>query len=271
MTAAPRIVVTVAASADRPDADVVARKNQLYADAIQRHGGEAVLLDATSSAREREAAFATIDGLLLSGGVDMDPARYGQPNRGSVDVQPDRDELELEAWAAGADRNVPVLGICRGFQVLNVILGGTLLQDVGGHAGPGWGRGPALRHPLRVAGGTRLARMLFPRNVGGGVVQVNSYHHQAVRPTDVAPGLIPNAFAASPTGELVEGIESRGTARLLLAVQCHPERTESTPPAFERLWSVFVDACRGPATSRDGGRTSTSTSTSTSTTVGRPG
>jgi putative glutamine amidotransferase len=254
MSRAPRIVVTVAATANRPDADVIRGRIRLYVDAIHRHGGEAVLLDATSSVREREASFATIDGLLLSGGVDMDPARYGQSNRGSVDVQRERDELELEAWAAAAERDVPVLGICRGFQVLNVILGGTLLQDVDGHrVNPREGAGSAaagVRHPLRIAPGTRLARILVPRNVGGGVLQVNSFHHQAVRPADLAPGLVANAWAPSPAGELVEGIESRGEARFLLGLQCHPERTASTPPAFERLWSVFVDACRGPASNR---------------------
>lgn len=266
MSAAPRIVVTVAATANRPDADVLRGRIRLYIDAIHRHGGEPVLLDATSSAQEREAAFATIDGLLLSGGVDMDPARYGQSNRGSVDVQPERDELELQAWAAAAERDVPVLGICRGFQILNVVLGGTLLQDVESHRVPpraGGGSAPPMRHPLRIAPGTRLARILFPRNVGGGVLQVNSFHHQGVRPADLAPGLVANAWAPSPAGELVEGIESPGASRFLLGVQCHPERTDSTPAAFERLWSVFVDACRGPANNR--------TADSKTATAGRPG
>jgi gamma-glutamyl-gamma-aminobutyrate hydrolase PuuD len=98
--------------------------------------------------------------------------------------------------------------------------------------------------------GTRLARILFPTNVGGGVVQVNSYHHQAVRAADLAPGLVACAWAASPAGDLVEGIESSGEGRFLMAVQCHPERLESTPAAFERLWSVFLDASRGSARSR---------------------
>lgn len=180
----------------------------------------------------------------------MDPERYGQPNRGSTSVEPDRDELEAQAWAAAAARNLPVLGICRGFQAMNVFLGGTLLQHVDGHLGSGWGKGPAKEHPMRVVPGTRLARILFPTNVRGGVMPVNTYHHQAVRATDLAPGLMASAWASSPAGDLVEGFESAGDGRFLVGVQCHPERVESTPDAFERLWSVFVDACRGSATQR---------------------
>ena len=249
MSTAPTIAVTVAATRPGPNGDLGRRKNALYAEAVRSHGGEPVMLDAVSTPADREAAFGSMDGLLMSGGVDMDPGHYGQPNRGSVDVQPDRDQLEIEAWAAAAERDLPVMGICRGFQVLNVLLGGTLLQDVGGHAGPGWGNGPAMRHPLRVMPGTRLARILFPSNVGGGVVSVNSFHHQGVRRSDLAPGLVANAIGSSAVGDLVEGLESPA-GRFVIGLQCHPERTESTPDEFDRLWRVFVDACRGPAATR---------------------
>ena len=147
-------------------------------------------------------------------------------------------------------RGVPVLGICRGFQAINAFSGGTLLHHVDGHQGPRWGKGPALIHPLRIAPGTRLARILFPTNAGGGSVQrVNSYHHQAVRASDLAPGLVANAWASSPAGDLVEGLEA-ADGRFVFGLQCHPERQESTPPAFERLFGVFVDAARGPADRR---------------------
>jgi len=190
-----------------------------------------------------------MDGLLISGGADLHPDRYGQPSRGSTTIEVDRDALEHEAWTAAQSRGVPVLGVCRGFQVINAFSGGTLLQHVDGHQGPRWGSGPAKIHPLRIAPGTRLARILFPTNVRGGVVQVNSYHHQAVGPADLAPGLVPNARAASRAGELIEGLETRD-GRFVLGVQCHPERTESTPKSFERLFAFFVDAARGPAARR---------------------
>ncbi len=245
MTGPPRIVVTVTATANRMDAETILTRIWRYGDAIRRHGGDPFMLDATSSGAEREAAFAAMEGLVLSGGVDMDPVRYGRPNRGSVDVQPDRDELEAQAWSAAERRDVPALGICRGFQVINVLMGGSLLQHVDGHRA-GDGTGPPVRHPLHVAPGTRLARMLFPDDAEAGAVEVNSFHHQAVRAADLAPGLVASGWAPSPAGDLVEAIESPGGARLVLGLQCHPERTDSTSPAFERLWSAFVDACRRP-------------------------
>jgi putative glutamine amidotransferase len=249
MPAVPRIVITVADPGRQPEAEIARRKNALYAEAVRDHGGEPIVLDAASTEPERRAAFEAMAGLLLSGGADIDPARYGRPNQGSVNLEPERDALEAEAYAAAASRGVPILGVCRGFQAINVFAGGTLLQDVGGHVGAGWGHGPAQEHALRLVPGSRLARILSPTNPRAGATTVNSYHHQAIRPTDLAPGLVANAWATSPEGELVEGFEAVD-GRFLLGVQCHPERKESTPDSFERLWRFFVDACRGPISAR---------------------
>ena len=237
---APRIVVTVAVAAMQSEPSIAARKNRLYADAVARHGGRPVVLDATASVEERAAAFASMNGLLLSGGADIDPARYGQPIDGAIDVEPDRDALESEAWTAATDRGVPVLGLCRGLQAINVFSGGTLLQHVDGHAGAAWGHGPAATHPLRVDPGSRLGGW-----IGGlDALDVNSYHHQGIRPSDLAGGLVASAWAASSAGDLVEGLEA-ADGRFIVGVQCHPERTDSTPVAFERLFAAFVEACRG--------------------------
>jgi putative glutamine amidotransferase len=243
--AAPQIVVTLAPSAGQPDAEIAQRRNALYAASLVRHGAQPILLDETSTEADRTSAFAAMDALLLSGGADVDPGRYGRPVQGATAVQPGRDALEAEAWAASQARALPVLGICRGFQAINVFSGGTLLQHVDGHAGASWGHGPAKTHPLRVAPGTRLARILFPTNARGGVLEVNTYHHQGVRAGDLAPSLVANAWASSPAGDLVEGLEA-ADGRFVIGVQAHPERTESTPAAFERLFAVFVDAARGP-------------------------
>jgi len=246
----PRIVITVADVARQSDPGVAARKNALYADAVARHGGTAVLLDGSAGDDARREAFEAMDGLLLSGGADISPEHYGRAVAGARATEPERDALEAEAWVAAGARGVPILGICRGFQAINAFSGGTLVQHVEGHAGSGWGSGrPAATHPLRIAPGTRLARILFPTNVRGGVLAVNSFHHQGVTAADVAPGLIANARAASPAGELIEGIEATD-GRFVIGVQCHPERTDSTPAAFERLFRVFVDAARGPAGAR---------------------
>jgi gamma-glutamyl-gamma-aminobutyrate hydrolase PuuD len=241
---APRIVVTVAAIAD-PDAEVARRRNGLYVEAVTRHGGEPIVIDETTSASDRDAAFAAMDGLLLSGGADIDPARYGRPVQGATDIEGGRDDLEAAAWETSQARGVPVLGICRGFQAINVFSGGSLLQHVDGHIGASFGHGPAKSHPLRIAPGTRLARILFPTNARGGVLDVNTYHHQGVRAADLAPGLVAGAWSGSPVGDLVEALEA-ADGRFVIGIQTHPERTESTPPPFERLFAVFLDAARGP-------------------------
>ena len=241
--------MTVAAIGGPGDPDLVARKRSLYEASMSRQGASPIMVDAATEPDRVADAFATMDGLLLGGGADLHPARYGASEQGSTAVEPARDALEADAWAAAQARGLPVLGICRGFQAINVFSGGRLLQHVDGHLGPAFGKGPAKVHPLRVAPGTRLARILFPTNAGGGVLRVNSYHHQAVRASDLAPGLVANAWASSPAGDLVEGLEA-ADGRFVFGLQCHPERSESTPAAFERLFRVFVDAARGPADRR---------------------
>ena len=231
--------MTVAVAAVQTEPDIAARKNALYADAVARHGGLPVVLDAGASAAARVEAFASMDGLLLSGGADLHPSLYGRELAGSVDIEPDRDALESAAWSAAIARSVPILGLCRGLQAINVFSGGTLLQHVEGHVGASWGHGPAATHPLRVEPASALAWF-----VGADApLVVNSYHHQGIRPSDLAPGLVASAWADSSAGDLVEGLEATD-GRFIIGVQCHPERTDTTPATFERLFEAFVAACR---------------------------
>lgn len=229
--------MTLAVAADHPQPDLAARRNELYLAAVRRHGADPIPVDARMPAGAREEALRTMDGLLLSGGADIDPRLYGGEVDGALDIERERDRLEAAAWAAAEDRQVPVLGICRGLQAINVFSGGSLLQHVEGHAGAGWGTGDPAMHPLRIEHGTRLATVLAPAET----LDVNAYHHQAIREQDLAPGLRAAAWADSTAGPLVEGLEGPGE-RFLVGIQCHPERTESTPVAFERLFAAFVAA-----------------------------
>jgi gamma-glutamyl-gamma-aminobutyrate hydrolase PuuD len=243
-------MVTTTVPEDQPTPDLVALRIQLYLDAMARHGAIPLALNARSSPADRERAWAAMDGLLLTGGGDIDPRRYSRPNDGSRGIEPDRDELEARAWAEADARQVPVLGICRGLQAINVFSGGSLLQDDDGHAGAGWGSGPPAIHPLRLVGGTLLARSLGDPET----LEVNAYHHQGILEGDLAPALVAAAWADSSAGPLIEGLEAPGE-RFVVGVQCHPERTESTPPAFEGLFAAFVRAAsttRTAAASRAG-------------------
>jgi len=241
--APPRIVVTVQSPEKAQDEEVAWRKNDRYFEGVRRAGGEVLVLDETSSQGERQEAFAAMDGLLLSGGADLDPARYGQPPHPTTLTEPGRDALEEAAFAAAEAREVPIFGICRGMQAINVFRGGSLVQDIGGHTSPAYPAPEACSHPMAIDPASRLAWIL-----GGdeplGEATVNTYHHQAVRAEQVGHGLRVAGTSPHPDGELVEALEEARPERWVVAVQSHPERTEFTSPEFARLWEAFVAAAR---------------------------
>jgi len=252
----PLVVVAVADPARSKDPAVTARKNGLYADGVRRHGGDPVFVSAATPAAERDRLLAEMAGLMLTGGTDIDPALYHEPVAGATDLDPARDAAELAYWRAAERRSVPVFGICRGLQAINVFSGGSLVQDVPSHAGTPYGQGPAHVHNMEIDPDSRLARALADGAPDGLAAVdsdddtieliVNTYHHQAVDHDRLAPGLRAVGWAASEDGRLVEALESRDD-RWIVAVQCHPERTESTPTEFEGLWEAFVRAAREAA------------------------
>jgi len=237
----PRIVGTFNAPAAGVSAASTEVKRSRYLEAIRRAGGEPVALDARSSAVERSEAFASMDGLLITGGGDIDPARYGAEMAGSDPPDPGRDALDEEAYRAAVTRGVPVLGVCRGLQVVNVFEGGTLVQHLEGHESEPYPSPRVTSHPISLAVDSRLARILETSEK----LVVNSYHHQAVTPGGTAPTLRVTATAEhADHGPLVEAFEAADPERWLIGVQCHPERTESSPAVLERLWTAFIEACR---------------------------
>ncbi len=240
----PPIVVTLSHPSRAARPDLAAQKNERYLAAVRRAGGDPIPLYPDGRGRAIPAALQRMAGLLLSGGADLDPALYGEPPDGAVSLEPERDSLELAAWQEAATRRLPVLGLCRGFQAINVFSGGRLIQHVDGHAGPSYLEGEPLTHPLRLVPGSRLARVLRPSDPAGGVLLVNSYHHQAIRAGQLAPGLVAAGFSPHPQGEIVEAFEIDEADRFVVGVQCHPERLESTPGEFARLFRAFVAAAR---------------------------
>ena len=238
----PLIVIAVSDPALAASPRFAALKNELYAEGIRGQGGTPALINTATPADERERLLAAMSGLVLSGGADLEPGLYGQKANGATGMDHERDELELAAWREAERRAVPVLGICRGLQAINVFMGGSLLQDVPSHAGIPYGQGQAHVHPIEIDRDTILGRTLGGAAVSGPLkLTVNTFHHQAVGEEMLAPGLRPAAWAESEFGRLVEGFEGTGD-RWLVAVQCHPERIDSTPDEFDHLWEAFVGA-----------------------------
>jgi putative glutamine amidotransferase len=234
----PRIVVTLTNPERAADRSIAELKNARYLESVERAGGDAVPLDDATSSTDLAASLASMDGLVISGGPDIDPNLYNDHLAGARDPDPGRDRVDADAFRAAQERSVPVLGVCRGLQAINVFSGGSLLQHLDGHESRSYPAVPAEQHAIQVLGGTRLSSIIG----GAEALMVNTYHHQAVTIDRLAPSLIASASASDPAGELVEALESRDPDRWLLGIQCHPERTESSPLVLERLWTAFVAA-----------------------------
>ena len=222
------------------------RKLEDYRQAVLHVGGEVRVLDPASDAA---SAMAGVDGLLLTGGGDVDPSRYGEPRheKFSPTIETGRDDFELALVKIAQERQLPILAICRGIQVLNVARGGTLVQDIPSQV-PG-----ALPHQLEVPPhqpmefahevwidkDTLLAKLMRERLSDTDACDVNSRHHQAVR--QLAPGLIVSATA--PDG-VIEAIDDPN-AKFCLGVQWHPENFFRTGE-FRPLFEGFLQASSRP-------------------------
>lgn len=200
-----------------------------YVAQVQAAGGTAVVVPPCTDGADR--LLAALDGLLLAGGADLDPATYGAPpHPRTAGVRPDRDAGELRLLRAALAREVPLLGVCRGMQLLTVAHGGTLLQhlpEVVGHDRHGPAPGTYGEHPVSTVPGSRLAAVL------GGEVTVHSHHHQGVAD---AGTLCVSGHADDGT---IEAVEVPG-ARFALGVLWHPEVGEDG-----RLFRALVEAASG--------------------------
>jgi putative glutamine amidotransferase len=211
-----------------------------YLESVRRVGGEPHELDLK---RETPAeVVGRAQGLMLTGGGDIDPALYGEAPHPTFQPSEDgRDAYEIALVRAAADAGLPIFAICRGMQVLNVAFGGTLVQDI-----PSMVNGAvhhsvpeprfALAHEVWVAGGSRLAAIMEEK-LEGETCQVNSRHHQAVK--EVAPGW--EVSGTAPDG-VIEAIEQPGLP-FRVAVQWHPENFWRTGE-FRPLFESFIEAAR---------------------------
>lgn len=235
------------AIAERPLGKFV-RTDLDYVEGVAGAGGVPVVLPPAGDERTAEAIVGSLDGLLLSGGSDLDPGYYGErpvPELGPT--IPERDVFEMALVGLALRRGIPVFGICRGMQVLNVALGGTLYQDL-----PSQWSGNVLKHrqdtpkwqpthEVEVRDGSYISEVM-----GREVVKVNSYHHQGIK--ELADGLVATGW--SPDG-VVEAVEAADLSeQWLLGVQWHAEAMRGAGPQQESLFEAHVSAAERHALRR---------------------
>lgn len=246
------VLFAFAAAAQPPDIALVYNSEQmaalqegkkdplaLYRAAIEDHGGRVVVFSPTCDPAEIAARKQEIHGVLLPGGVDVDPAFYGEaPHEKLEKVDLPLDRLEFALLEHARAESLPVLGICRGHQLLNVFLGGSLYQDIPAQFAPKDGvavthRGGTKRHEISIEEGALLYALL-------GVLRldVNTYHHQAVK--KLGEGL--RVSARSDDG-VVEAIERQGDV-FIVGVQFHPERMRAQEPRVDALFARFIEESR---------------------------
>lgn len=203
-----------------------------YVQAINSVGASPeVLIDITP--QEAIEKLGKLDGLLITGGVDVDPQLYGEtPHPNTQPANKVRDAFEVAIIREAVKRDMPLLGICRGMQIMNVALGGKLIQDMAGHKGID-GREEVF-HEIFISPGSKLALMIGQGH--GGFPLVNSIHHQGLDNARVAKGL--RAVAFSPKDGIVEALESTSNT-FVMGVQWHPERFDHMPPMNAKFKNLF--------------------------------
>ncbi len=219
-----------------------------YVEGVAAAGGVPVVLPPVGGRRTAEAVIRGLDGLLLSGGSDLDPGYYGEkpaPELGPT--IPERDAFEMPLLALALRHKLPIFGICRGMQLLNVALGGTLYQDLPSQ----WGRGVLKHrqetpkwqptHEVEVLGGAYLGEIM-----DRDVIKVNSYHHQGIK--DLAGGLVVSARSADGVAEAVEAGDL--SERWLVGVQWHAEAMRGADPRQGALFEAHVSAAERHAMRR---------------------
>lgn len=237
----PLIGITCGTSALDPSAkNLQDRLNHSYSRAVARAGGIPVVIPNATTSGHPHDLLARLDGLLLSGGYDVAPDLYGERKvNDTVEVDSERDAAEMALIPKAIEIGMPILAICRGIQVLNVALGGTLIQDIPSQVETSIchsqkaDRHVAV-HRVSVEAGSRLCDAL-----GTERLDVNSFHHQALK--RAAAGL--RVTAAAPDGT-IEGVEGIGEG-FLLGVQWHPEEMLDVQEPARKLFSAFVSAAAG--------------------------
>jgi len=217
--------------------------NKEYREALHRSGAAPVSISVYDSPEEVTAKLATVRGVLIPGGMDIEPVRYGKKNHELLEsTDPDLDALEFTVLTYAAKKNLPVLGICRGHQMLNVFHGGTLYQDIPAQYKADkkvahrkqesflfFTSSEPCFHNITLTKNSLLKKIFQKKSI-----KVNTYHHQGVQ--KLAPGLTVTARSEDGFVEAIKGTKKR----FILGVQFHPEKMTKADPGFDTIFKVFV-------------------------------
>ena len=208
-----------------------------YMKALEEQGAITMMLPMAEDESDLDFFLEVCDGFLLTGGQDIDPSVYGEENTKCGELSPMRDKVDIHVLTRAIERDKPVLGICRGFQLMNAVYGGTLYQDIPSQFGTD------LQHSTTQAGISSHTVSVIPETpfaeaLGTNEFTVNSYHHQGIK--DLSPEFA--AMAKAPDG-LVEAIYMTGR-NFVWGVQWHPEFTYKTQAQSKKIMEAFVKAAK---------------------------
>ena len=227
-------VIAITTYCGKEDNDDYGKVRCSYINAISGAGGRPVLIPQLQNEDKAESYIDLIDGLVLTGGSDVCPHYYGEEPEDIKDNNPSRDKWEIELFTQAYEKNIPVFGICRGMQLMNVALGGSLYQDINKHLGKELLHWPQdqeyIRHFVDIERKSKLFKVLCSDRI-----KVNSYHHQAIK--KMAPPLKAVATAEAGIIEAVEAAEKE----FILGVQWHPEDLINKQPCFLKAFKILVE------------------------------
>lgn len=213
--------------------------NHSYLNAIRHFGGIPVVLPSEGNADELEYLVSQCDGILLTGGMDIEPELYGEEKwNDTVATTPDRDRSESLIFRLAEERDLPILGICRGIQMMNVYFGGTLYQDIPTQAPSEVNH--SMKPPYQRIGHNCVITPTSPLHTltGRDVIGVNSFHHQSIK--DIAPGF---AVMGRCEDGIIEAIWNPHK-KFIWGVQWHPEQIWEIEDSSAQLFIAFIDACK---------------------------